>query len=159
MNAKADQEVGEARLTAKRIIGEGGRRRIRCYVTAENKNRRIKQRKDTGSERSSTAEVRFEATRPNKWWILKERRWRLKAMEAEPKQNTTASMRGRSLDAIPVRPGTARSDASLRENLENNKVMSRRERKNWTPPTNALSRSWRRSLSRQEARRTTAGSG
>ena len=131
MNAKADQEVSEARLTAKRIIGEAEEKAEKIYATAENKNERIKQRKiQEAKEKFNRLRSEFEAHKAEQMVDLKEREVEIKAMESELKQkHDRLDERGRSLDATQSDLEQREADAiALRENLEKqHKVMSRRK--------------------------------
>ena len=131
MNAKADQEVSEARLTAKRIIGEAEEKAEKIYATAENKNERIKQRKiQEAKEKFNRLRSEFEAHKAEQMVDLKEREVEIKAMEAELKQkHDRLEDRSRSLDATQSDLEQREADAiALRENLEKqHKVMSRRK--------------------------------
>ena len=131
MNAKTDQEVSEARLTAKRIIGEAEEKAEKIYATAENKNERIKQRKiQEAKEKFNRLRSEFEAHKAEQMVDLKEREVEIKAMEAELKQkHDRLEDRSRSLDATQSDLEQREADAiALRENLEKqHKVMSRRK--------------------------------
>ena len=131
MNAKADQEVSEARLTAKRIIAEAEEKAEKIYATAENKNERIKQRKiQEAKEKFNRLRSEFEAHKAEQMVDLKEREVEIKGMESELKQkHDRLDERSRSLDATQSDLEQREADAiALRENLEKqHKVMSRRK--------------------------------
>ncbi|MCB0577801.1 MAG: ribonuclease Y [Phaeodactylibacter sp.] len=131
MNAKADLEVKEARITAKRIIDEAETKAEKIYSTAENKNERIKQRKiQEAKEKFNRLKIEFEAHKAEQMVELKEREVEFKAVESELKQRQDRlEERSKSLDAVQADLEQREADAiALRENLEKqHKVMARRK--------------------------------
>lgn len=87
MNAKADLEIKEARLTAKRILDEAETKAEKVVSQAENKNERIKQRKiQEAKERFAKFKTDFEKSKAEQMIELKEREMELKNVENELNQ-------------------------------------------------------------------------
>ncbi len=131
MNAKADQEVKEARITAKRIVEEAESKAEKIVANAENKNERIKQRKiQEAKEKFNRLKIEFEAHKAEQLVEFKEREVEVKAQEAELKQKLDRlDERARSLDAVQADLEQREADAiALRENIEKQqKVMARKK--------------------------------
>ncbi|MCB0596814.1 MAG: DUF3552 domain-containing protein, partial [Phaeodactylibacter sp.] len=131
MNAKADLEVKEARIAAKRIMEEAESKAEKIYATAENKNERIKQRKiQDAKEKFNRLKAEFDAHKAEQLVEIKEREVEIKAIESELKQkHDRLDERSRALDAVQSDLEQREADAiALRENLEKQqKVMARKK--------------------------------
>ena len=131
MNAKADLEVKEARVAAKRIIEEAESKAEKVYATAENKNERIKQRKiQEAKEKFNRLKIEFEAHKAEQMVELKEREVEIKGIESELKQKQDRlEERVKALDGMQADLEQREADAiALRENLEKQqKVMARKK--------------------------------
>lgn len=131
MNAKADQEVMEARITAKRIVEEAEDKAEKIVANAENKNERIKQRKiQEAKEKFNRMKIEFEAHKAEQLVEIKEREVEIKAIESELKQkHDRLDERSKSLDGMQSELEQREADAiALRENLEKQqKVLARKK--------------------------------
>lgn len=130
INSTVDQEVKEARLTAKRLIDEAEIKAEKITSQAETKNEKIKQRKiQEAKEKFSRLKSEFESSKADQMVELKERKMEIKELESDLRQkeksfgdkvkaleNQRAELEQREADAI-----------ALRENLEKQiKVMNRK---------------------------------
>lgn len=131
INATVDQEVKEARQTAKRVLAEAEEKAEEITSQAEGKNERIKQRKiQEAKEKFSRLKSEFESHKSEQMVELKERQMEIKALESELKQKESrygdkvkalkdqqADLEQREADAI-----------ALRENLEKQLKVAHRKR-------------------------------
>jgi len=131
MNVKADLEVKEARITAKRVIDEAETRAEKILAAAENKNERTKQRKiQEAKEKFNRLKIEFDAHKAEQLVELKEREVEIKSIESELKQkHDRLDERAKSLDEVQAELEQREADAiALRENLEKQqKVMARKK--------------------------------
>ncbi len=87
MNAKADLEIKEARLTAKRLVDEAQVKAEKIIAKAESKNESIKQKKiQEAKERFARMRAEFESQKAERMVKLKEREMEIKALEKDLKQ-------------------------------------------------------------------------
>jgi ribonucrease Y len=87
MNAKADLEIKEARITAKRIVEEANTKAEKVLSQAENNHERIKQRKiQEAKDRFSKLRSEFESSKTEHLVEMKEREMEVKTQENELKQ-------------------------------------------------------------------------
>lgn len=87
INAKADLEIKEARLTAKRIVDDAESKAEKIVSKAEGQNERIKQKKiQEAKEKFSRLKSEFESHKADKMVEFKEREVEVKAQEAELRQ-------------------------------------------------------------------------
>lgn len=87
MNAKADQAVKEARLSAKRIVDEAETKAEKMISQAEIENERTKQRKiQEAKEKFNRYRSEFESEKSNHVVEMKERELTVKALEGELRQ-------------------------------------------------------------------------
>ena len=87
MNAKADLEVKEARLTAKRLVDEAETKAEKILANADSKHERIKQKKiQEAKDRFSKLKADFESSKAEHVVKMKEREMEVKAQENELKQ-------------------------------------------------------------------------
>jgi ribonucrease Y len=87
MNAKADLEIKEARITAKRIVEEANTKAEKILSQAENNHERIKQRKiQEAKDRFSKLRSEFESSKTEHLVEMKEREMEVKTQENELKQ-------------------------------------------------------------------------
>ncbi len=87
INAKADVEIKEARMTAKRITEEAQSKADNIVSRAESKNESIKQRKiQEAKEKFSRLKSEFENKKATQLVELKEREVEVKALESEWRQ-------------------------------------------------------------------------
>ncbi|NBC08796.1 MAG: ribonuclease Y [Bacteroidetes bacterium] len=131
INATVDQEVKEARQTAKRVLAEAEEKAEKITSQAEGKNERIKQKKiQEAKEKFSRLKSEFESHKSEQMVELKERQMEIKALESELKQKESrygdkvkalrdqqADLEQREADAI-----------ALRENLEKQLKVAHRKR-------------------------------
>lgn len=131
MNAKADQEVMEARIAARRVVEEAEDKAEKIVANAENKNERIKQRKiQEAKEKFNRMKIEFEAHKAEQLVEIKEREVEIKAIESELKQkHDRLDERSKSLDGMQSELEQREADAiALRENLEKQqKVLARKK--------------------------------
>ncbi|MEZ5040766.1 MAG: ribonuclease Y [Saprospiraceae bacterium] len=84
MNAKADQQIQEARLSSQRILNEAKTKADNLIAKAEINNEKTKQRKIAeAKERFARLKVEFESSKAEHVVLMKEREMELKAQEAE----------------------------------------------------------------------------
>ncbi|MEZ4983826.1 MAG: ribonuclease Y [Saprospiraceae bacterium] len=121
INARSDQEVKEARLTAKRIIDEAETKAEKIEATAELKNEKIKQRKiQEAKEKFNKYRSEFEKFKADEMVQFKEREVEVKALvsELEQKQSTFKD-REQKLEAQQLEVEAKGVEVeSIRENLE-----------------------------------------
>jgi len=87
INSKADLEIKEARLTAKRIIDEAKTKGNKLFSQAESKHERIKQRKiQEAKDKFSRLRTEFETHKADNMVELKEREIEIKGLEGELRQ-------------------------------------------------------------------------
>ncbi len=87
MNAKADLEIKEARLTAKRLVDEAQVKAEKIIAKAESRNESIKQKKiQEAKERFARMRAEFESEKAERMVKLKEREMEIKALEKDLKQ-------------------------------------------------------------------------
>lgn len=87
MNAKADLEIKEARLTAKRLVDEAETKADKLLSTAESKHERIKQKKiQEAKDRFNKLRGDFESSKAEHVVKMKEREMEVKSLENELKQ-------------------------------------------------------------------------
>ena len=87
INSKADLEVKEARLTAKRLVDEAKNKANSITSKAESKNESIKQRKiQEAKDRFNKFKANFESKKAAHMVEMKEREMEVKAQENELKQ-------------------------------------------------------------------------
>jgi ribonuclease Y len=87
INAKADLEIKEARLTAKRIMDEAETKAEKIVSQAESKNERIKQKKiQEAKDKFSRMRSEFDSQKADKLVELKEREVEIKGLETELQQ-------------------------------------------------------------------------
>jgi ribonuclease Y len=87
INAKADLEIKEARLTAKRIVDEAETKAEKIVSQAESKNERIKQKKiQEAKDKFSRMRSEFDSQKADKMVELKEREVEIKGLETELQQ-------------------------------------------------------------------------
>ena len=130
INSTVDQEVKEARLTAKRLLEDAEIKAEKVSSQAENKNEKIKQRKiQEAKEKFNRLKSEFETQKADQMVELKERKMEIKELESDLRQkeksygdkvnaldNQRSELEQREADAI-----------ALRENLEKQiKVMNRK---------------------------------
>lgn len=121
INARSDQEIKEARLTAKRLIDEAQTKAEKIEGTAELKNEKIKQRKiQDAKEKFNRYRSEFDKHKAEQLVELKEREMEAKSLAKEIDQkNASYKDRERNLDQkrsdIESR---ATEIESIRENLE-----------------------------------------
>jgi ribonuclease Y len=130
INTKADLEIKEARLTAKRMIDEAETKAEKITSQAESKNERIKQRKiQEAKDKFNRLRSEFDSFKAKQLVDVKEKEMDLKGKEAEleKKQNRFESKR-KQLDEQQQELEQREADAiALRENLEKQqKVMARK---------------------------------
>lgn len=91
LNTKADLEVKEARLTAKRIVDEAESKAEKIVGRAEGKNEKIKQKKiQEAKEKFSRLRSEFESSKADQMVELKELQVEVRAMEKELTQKQKA---------------------------------------------------------------------
>ncbi|MCR9289389.1 MAG: ribonuclease Y [Bacteroidetes bacterium] len=84
INAKADLEIKEARLTAKRIVSESENLVEKTKAKADRENERIKQKKiSEAKDKFGRLRSEFESEKANKMVALKEREIELKSLEKD----------------------------------------------------------------------------
>jgi ribonuclease Y len=121
INAKADLEIKEARLTAKRIVDEAETKSEKLIAQAESKNERIKQRKiQEAKERFARFKSEFEKEKADRMIELKEREVEFKAMESEikgrlDKVDAKEKTIGKRISEVEQREADV---AAVRENLD-----------------------------------------
>ena len=87
INAKADLEIKEARLTAKRVVSEAETKAEKIVSQAEGKNERIKQRKiQEAKEKFSRLKTEFDTYKADKMVEFKELQVEVKGQENELRQ-------------------------------------------------------------------------
>jgi len=87
INSKADLEIKEARLTAKRIVDEAKTKGNKLFSQAESKHERIKQRKiQEAKDKFSRLRTEFETHKADNIVELKERQIEIKGLEGELRQ-------------------------------------------------------------------------
>lgn len=87
MNAKADLEIKEARLTAKRLVDDAETKADKLLSTAESKHERIKQKKiQEAKDRFNKLRGDFESSKAEHIVKMKEREMEVKSLENELKQ-------------------------------------------------------------------------
>ncbi|MCH2081263.1 MAG: ribonuclease Y [Saprospiraceae bacterium] len=87
MNAKADLEIKEARLTAKRLVDDAETKADKLLSTAEGKHERIKQKKiQEAKDRFNKLRGDFESSKAEHVVKMKEREMEVKSLENELKQ-------------------------------------------------------------------------
>ncbi|MEN0002529.1 MAG: ribonuclease Y [Bacteroidota bacterium] len=89
INAKADLEIKEARLTAKRLVDEAQTKSEKLISQAESKNERIKQKKiQEAKDRFAKLKAELDKEKTDRLLTVKEREMELKGKESEFKQRT-----------------------------------------------------------------------
>lgn len=130
INSRVDQEVKEARLTAKRLIDEAEIKAEKVSAQAENKNERIKQKKiQEAKEKYSRLKSEFDSHKAEQMVELKERQMEIKGLEAELRQKENSfGDKVKNLKAQKAELEQREADAiALRENLEKQmKVLNRK---------------------------------
>ncbi|TXB61336.1 ribonuclease Y [Phaeodactylibacter luteus] len=130
INSRVDQEVKEARLTAKRLIDEAEIKAEKVSAQAENKNERIKQKKiQEAKEKYSRLKSEFDSHKAEQMVELKERQMEIKGLEAELRQKENSfGDKVKNLNAQKAELEQREADAiALRENLEKQmKVLNRK---------------------------------
>jgi ribonuclease Y len=124
MNAKADLQIKEARLTAKRIVDEAETKAEKIVSKAEDNNERIKQNKiQEAKERFNKMRSEFETEKAAHKLDLKEREMEVKTIErelqikVEKQQEQQNELESREAEAI-----------AIRENLEKQlKILAKRK--------------------------------
>lgn len=87
MNAKADLEIKEARLTAKRLVDDAETKADKLLSTAESKHERIKQKKiQEAKDRFNKLRGDFESSKAEHIVKMKEREMEVKSLENDLKQ-------------------------------------------------------------------------
>ncbi len=131
LNAKADLEVKEARLTAKRIIDEAETKAEKIVSSAEGKNEKIKQKKiQEAKEKFSRLKSEFENKKSNHVMEMKEREIEVKSLEKELDQKEKAYSQkveklGEQLADLEQREVDVKA---IRENLEKQlKIVARKK--------------------------------
>ena len=121
LNAKADLEVKEARLTAKRLVDEAESKAEKIVGRAEGKNEKIKQKKiQEAKEKFSRLKSEFESSKADQMVELKELQVETRAMEKELVQKQQAyekQMEGLN-DQIADLEQREIDIKTIRENLE-----------------------------------------
>jgi ribonuclease Y len=130
INAKADLEIKEARLTAKKMMDDAETKADKILTQAENKNERIKQRKiQEAKDKFNRLRSEFDSYKSKQMVEVKERQIEIKDLESdlEKKQDKFASTR-KEIDRQQQELEQREADAiALRENLEKQqKVMARK---------------------------------
>ncbi len=111
INAKADIEIKEARLTAQRLVDEAKIKAEGLVSKAERKNESIKQRKiQEAKERFSKLKSDFESKKANHLVEMKEREMEVKAQEKELNQKVD------KFDEKMQEINNLKSDIETREN-------------------------------------------
>lgn len=131
INARSDQEVKEARLTAKRIVDEAETKAEKIEAGAELKNEKIKQRKvQEAKDKFNRYRAEFDKHKADQLVELKEREMEIKALmvEMEQKQSTYKD-RENKLQAQQAELEAKDTEMnSIRENLEKQlKIVAKRK--------------------------------
>ncbi|MDX1942241.1 MAG: ribonuclease Y [Saprospiraceae bacterium] len=121
MNAKADLEIKEARLTAKRIVDEAETKAEKVMGQAESHHERIKQQKiQEAKEKFNKMRSDFDKEKASHLLEMKDREVEVKAQEGELKQKQEKFQE--RVDWLEVQKTELESKASelttIRENLE-----------------------------------------
>jgi len=131
INARSDQEVKEARLTAKRIVDEAQTKAEKIEANAELKNEKIKQNKvQEAKEKFNRYRAEFDKHKAEQLVELKEREMEVKALvvEMEQKQNTFKDREAKlqtQQTELEAKDGELNS---IRENLEKQlKIVAKRK--------------------------------
>jgi ribonuclease Y len=131
INAKADQEIREARQTASNLIKEAENKARNIEQTAEDKNERIKQKKiQEAKEKFKRMRSDFDSYKSQQMVEVKEKKVELKEIESElEKKQDKFHHRRKQLDQEIQELEQREADAiALRENLEKQqKVLARRK--------------------------------
>ncbi len=130
LNAKADEEIKQARKTAERIVEEAEQKSNKLVGQAEAKNEKIKQRKiQEAKEKFARLKSDYESHKADRMVELKEREVEIKTQEAELRRQTGEMDRERqqikqSEEDLEQKEAEV---AAIRENLEKQlKVVSRK---------------------------------
>lgn len=130
LNAKADDEIKQARQSAERMIGEAERKSKSLMDEAESKNEKIKQRKiSEAREKFKRMRSEYESQKADTMVELKEREVEIKEQEAELKRQTNDFDRQRNemRQAKEEQEQRETELAAIRDNLEKQlKVVSRK---------------------------------
>lgn len=131
INAKADLEVKEARLSAKRIVDEAETRAEKVLTQAESKNEKIKLKKiQEAKEKFHRLKTEYETQKSEHLVELKEREVEIRAMEKELEQKQNAlDSKYKSIDVEKQELEQREADViALRENLDKqSKVLARKK--------------------------------
>ncbi|HMQ50005.1 MAG TPA: ribonuclease Y [Saprospiraceae bacterium] len=131
LNSKADLEIKEARLSAKRIVDEAETKAEKLLSHAESKNEKIKQKKiQEAKEKFHHLKIEYEAQKAEHLVDLKEREVEIRAMEKELEQKQNAlDSKYKAIDVEKQELEQREADViALRENLEKqNKVLTRKK--------------------------------
>ncbi|MCG8327452.1 MAG: ribonuclease Y [Chitinophagales bacterium] len=130
INSKADLEIKEARLTAKRLVDEASTKAEKITSQAENKNERIKQKKiQEAKDKFNRLRSEFDSYKSKQMVEVKEREMDVKAKESElQSKQDKYSNKVQKLEEQHQELEQRESDViALRENLEKQqKVMARK---------------------------------
>jgi ribonuclease Y len=130
MNAKADLEIKEARLTAKRLVDEAETKADKLLSTAESKHERIKQKKiQEAKDRFNKLRGDFESSKAEHVVKMKEREMEVKSLENELKQKQD-KFQDQKKQLDDKRQDVEQKEAdikAIRENLEKQlKILARK---------------------------------
>ncbi len=131
INAKADLEIKEARLTAKRLVDEAETKAAKIVDQAESKHDRIKQKKiQEAKEKYNRMRLDFEGEKASHMVEMKDREMEVKAQESELKQKMKKFEE--TLQQLKTREGDLEHKEGelgvLRENLEKQlKIVARKK--------------------------------
>ena len=121
MNAKADQQIKEARISADRILKDAKAKAENIAGKAELRNEKIKQKKIAeAKERFSRLKIDFEASKAEHMVAMKEREMEVKAQEAELKP-TLDKIKGERKEVENLRQEVEQREADIkriRQNLD-----------------------------------------
>ncbi|NRB51501.1 MAG: ribonuclease Y [Saprospiraceae bacterium] len=121
MNAKADQQIKEARVSADRIIKDAKSKAENMSQKAELHNEKIKNKKIAeAKERFSRLKMEFESSKTDHMVAMKEREMEVKAQEAELKPRLD-KIKAERKDVENLRQEVEQRDADIkriRENLD-----------------------------------------
>ncbi|PSR14929.1 MAG: ribonuclease Y [Bacteroidetes bacterium] len=121
INARSDQEIKEARLTAKRLVDEAETKAEKIEATAELRNEKIKQRKvQEAKEKFNRYRAEFEKFKAEELIELKEREMEMKSLVKEfDQKKETFTDREKQLEQQRSDIEARASEVeSVRENLE-----------------------------------------
>lgn len=121
INSKADLEIKEARLTAKRIVSEAESKVEKTRNKAERENERIKQKKiQEAKDRFNRLKSDFESEKADKMVSLKEREMEIKSLEKDfTQKEDKIKERVKKLDDRQSDIESKEAEAkAVRENLE-----------------------------------------